>query len=530
MVKLRFDTDLGSTLKGVADLNTKFDKLGDTVETTTKGMNALERAGKRLVDANLTPQERYNQKMETLAKAVKSGAIQMAEAERTAGRMRQRLDDATKSSGGLFGPAMLSNIGSYVAGIASASAALSLFRSELDAVRKEAERITQSQLEAGPARDVLKRNIAGMGPKRAAGVERRAEALAAQLGLPQAKIDVALAEAYSASGGDVEAAFNQVRAAGQFLKSAPEQIGTFSGSLGDISKGTGDPNAMRNLGFMIRIGAMSRVADAQKQAKSIPQALAGARAFQATGEQSGALFAALSVAAADIEGNISGTGTIRTAEQLKGFFDKQVKDKKFQSAAVDTFAERLGELRKSPELARQFIDKASFEAKVKGPLQQFFLDPNSAMARAYESNLQQFGTAAQQQATAHETIGYLGQGRFAATGATERAITSKVEQFRLGREAQLTAESREAIIERVARLNMQFLFQARLGVLGQTGLTMSPEEAIGQLESSLGAAQRGVFRPEVELIQNTKEMVTELKAIRERVKGSAAPKPSGRQE
>jgi hypothetical protein len=536
MARLRFDTDIGSTLKAAGDLSKAYDKVGTSVKGGVREMNALEKAAKRLTDQNLTPQEKYNQKLELMAKAVKAGKLSMEDAERTAGRLRMKLDEAGNSSRKLFGPESLNSLKSYATGLFSVSAAVALVQSELESVKAAAEKIAQTQLGAAPARDLLKRNIASLPEAERAPFEARANKLAAELRQPQPAIDVALAEAFAASQGNVETTFSRVRTAGQYLPTSPEQIGPFSGTLGDISKVTKSQDDLQNLGVLVKIGAMSRVTDAKALAASVPKALAGATSYGATAEEGGALFAALSVAAADPSGEMTGTGVVAVTQQFEKFFDKQVKDAKFQATAVDTFGERLAALRRDPVLARGFVDTASFEKKVGGPLGQFLLDPNSPIAKEYEKNLGGFGTAAEQRATGQSTIDYLRQGRLSHTAEVERTIAANVEQFQLTQDAALTQEARTKIVRRYAEITGSGERMAGWRTSIHTGDVMTPEEAVRMLEKAY-ADKPGLRSLDQGLKDSTDKMIEELKALNEKQQAQinqqqtlTAPKPSGRQE
>jgi hypothetical protein len=528
VVRLRFETDLATSLKAAADLEKAVTRNANAFSATAAEAKKLEMAAARIVQQNLTPQEKYNLSIEKMARAVKAGRMTMEEASIQAGRLRTKLDELSRSQQSVFGAGALANMKSYLTGIVGISSAISLFRSEMDAIRAEAEKTTQAQLGAGAARDQLKRNISVLGVPAARKFEERAGRLAAELGLPQSKVDIALGEAFSA-GGDVEGSFERVRLAGRFLKTAPEELGGFAGSLGDISKGTGDKDALRNLGFLLTISAQSRLTKASASAANVPPALAGAAAFGARGEESGGLYSALSVAIGDIEGRITGTAIIQATRQLSDFFDERIKKGK-SAKGIDTFAERLQQLRADPKLAREFFEGASFESKAIGPLRNFFTDPGSEIAREYEKNIRSFGTAEQQRAIARQTIDYLSEGRFAQTAAIDRTIASKVEQFQLTQDSELTTEAREKIIERASRISGQYRTAQRFQTLFRTGATLSPEEAISELETAFTVANRVGQAVDPELAQNTREMIAELKAIRNAIQPALPPKPSGRPE
>lgn len=131
MARLRFETDLSTSLQAGADLAKAYKKVGEEVKESVREMNALEKAAKRLVDQNLSPQEKYNQKLDTMAKAVKAGKLSMEEAERTAGRLRTRLDETASSGKKAFGEDAVLSIANYAKGFLGLTAIVGTVTSAL---------------------------------------------------------------------------------------------------------------------------------------------------------------------------------------------------------------------------------------------------------------------------------------------------------------------------------------------------------------------------------------------------------------
>lgn len=127
---------MSNTLTAVSSLDKELDKLGDTTKNSAREMNQLEKAAKRLVDQNLTPQEKYNQKLELMAKAVKAGKLSMDDATRTADRMRAKLDDVGKSSQKVFGG---ESVAKWVAGLGGATALLAGIKAAFAGVEKQSQ-------------------------------------------------------------------------------------------------------------------------------------------------------------------------------------------------------------------------------------------------------------------------------------------------------------------------------------------------------------------------------------------------------
>lgn len=117
MVRLRFETDLGNTLKAHADLQRVVDDLAKGYSRGTAEAKKLEIAAKRIVEQNETPQERYNRKIDQLGKAIKAGAVGFDDAQKAAARLRQKLEDASQSGDKVFGQAAIDRIAGYALGL-----------------------------------------------------------------------------------------------------------------------------------------------------------------------------------------------------------------------------------------------------------------------------------------------------------------------------------------------------------------------------------------------------------------------------
>lgn len=117
MARLRFETDLGTSLKASSDLNKAYDKLGDTLQVTAKEAKKLESAAARIVSQNLGPQEKYNAQVAKLAVQVKAGKLSMEEAEKATARFRGTMERAGQSQEKSFGVSAIDKLASYAAGL-----------------------------------------------------------------------------------------------------------------------------------------------------------------------------------------------------------------------------------------------------------------------------------------------------------------------------------------------------------------------------------------------------------------------------
>lgn len=301
------------------------------------------------------------------------------EMEAAGGKMKK----AGAAAQAAFGPKALTQMKSFAVGVAGIGGAaggvlamLRLVTAEIRSVQQLQASAAQTQITVSAARQELIRNLGGLSIKQIREVIASGVEISRETNVSQTVINRALAQGVSASGGDKAGAVSSVRLAAKFLADSPESIAPFAGSLLDLAKVTGSRDTRLNLGFTQFAGQQSRVVNPILQAKNIPPALIGARSFGTTAAGGAALFAALSNAAADVTGAVTGTGLINLSKQLEKVLPQ-----------FGTTTERIQALQASPEEARKFLASGSFEQKVQGPIRSLLTDPNSVIARQFNKNL-----------------------------------------------------------------------------------------------------------------------------------------------
>ena len=271
-----------------------------------------------------------------------------------------------------------------LAGSAGVLGVMKLITAEIRQQIELQEKQAKSQITLNQARQGLIRNLPTASDQEIKALLASGTQIAAKTGVQEKVIADALAQAVSASGGNIKASKSAVTVAARFLADLPDQIAPFSGSLLDISKATGTQDAQANLGFVRNVAGLSRVVDPKAQALSIPRSVIGQTKFGATSAEGAAFFAALTNSAADFRGETSATATVSFQAQLKDFFRKKRSPELRRLAGEDaTFTQRLTALRTNPALARQFASSSSFEKTVLGPLRDFILNPDSEIANQF---------------------------------------------------------------------------------------------------------------------------------------------------
>lgn len=144
MPTLRLDADAKKAAKAFDDLSKSVDKLDDKLELSTREAKKLEAQAKRIVDSNLAPQEKYNKKIEELAKHVKAGTLSMEQAQAQAMKYGQRLDDAGKKGENAFGRNALSGLASFASGWLSVGTAITAVIGTMQKVSVENKRVSDS--------------------------------------------------------------------------------------------------------------------------------------------------------------------------------------------------------------------------------------------------------------------------------------------------------------------------------------------------------------------------------------------------
>lgn len=315
-------------------------------------------------------------------------------AGRAGERVGQKMDKTGKSIRSAFNPKALVGFLGVVGTGGTILAGLRLITAELRQQIELQERAKLAQITLSASRRNLLLNLVATSDADRLAVISSAGKISRQTGAPERFVTQALASAVSASGGNIKASTAAVTRAARLFAHEPETIGTFAGSLLDMSRVTGTPDAGVNAGLLAFAAGRSRVVDPRAQAQNIPGALIGITSQDATAAGAVALFAALSGGAADIQGRISGTGGIAFAEQLQKFLPGLPRQPPIPGIGpelagpdIGQLAERIKFLQANQPAAREFLAGASFEKKVGGPLKELLTNPFSIIAQEFASNL-----------------------------------------------------------------------------------------------------------------------------------------------
>lgn len=158
MPVLRLDADARKGVKEFNDLEKAVAKVDDKLELTTRQAKQLEVAAKRIVDSNLGPQEKYNKRLEDLAKHVKAGTLTMEQAGVQAQKYGKYLNEATVKGEQAFGAGMLGKVAGLVGGLTGVSGVVSAivggFKDMDEAAKRAADSVINSLGSVGELQQV----------------------------------------------------------------------------------------------------------------------------------------------------------------------------------------------------------------------------------------------------------------------------------------------------------------------------------------------------------------------------------------
>lgn len=326
----------------------------------------------------------------------------------------------------------------YGATFLTVRTAVQAITAELKAQQELIDRRTQTQLTISESRNLLLRNLDESKPDEIRRVQRAAIGLARETGVSEHSINVALASAVSSTGGNVPLATNLVSLATRYLKDRPSEIGDFAGSLADLTRITNSTDPEVQLGLLRRVGQLSRITESRAQAENIAPALIGTAAFGGTAPVSGALFAALTTGAADVKGASSGTALIALAAQLEdatkgtnSFRETKNSPGPIRGLAGSTdLGARVAYLQAHPQDAKYFLEQASFEKKLLGPITQLLTDPRSQVALDYAGNRTRIPGIAGLNRIGERTLGIFDEfNTLEPVAERRRRLDSLVEQY-----------------------------------------------------------------------------------------------------
>lgn len=396
--------DEAKLLRALQKVMSENTKVGDTFKQTGKAAKEaadqavkeaqrVERANakaaqdiyaehKKMLDAKERESRQAGQKQEAIARqtafaevqaAIKAAEQEIAALEKVEARKRKQAE-TEKNLAAQSQTAMLSKVTGFVAGYASIQSAINLANSALrDQIELQKESL-------GIATEIAKsqagatKNLTGLSAVQKAQVFAEAKKMQAEIGFSDQKYIVdAIGSGYSA-GGDIEATKSAVRASAALSRNAPDELATISAGAIDLSRGSGITDAQKNLGFMLQVGAISRVEDPAALSRTLSPTISsgvstvGGQNKQEASREIGALYSELNKYATDVKGMSTQTATTTLLAKMGEFFRTLPEERDKINAQVKTLEDKL--VIDPVEQAR--LNRADFEVTEKTKAANFY--------------------------------------------------------------------------------------------------------------------------------------------------------------
>lgn len=476
-------------------------ELADASERTKE---AMRRQGEALKQSLETPLERYKRSMLEVSRLYRSQAIDDETRIRRTRELRRELEAATRATQqqataqrSAFGPQAVANLKSYLTGMVGVSAIVAAVRSEFGAIQSEANRISQTQLDAAGARRALRTQIAAATPAEREFALAAADRLAPELSIPQRTVDLAIKSAISASPS-VERGVNMAEFGLRLTKGTGDSSVEIGGAI-DIANALETDNAYRAYAVQNITQQTARVTETAKVAKNAPRVINAFKQAGASPEEGAAFYAGLTVGGADPDSEVSRTAGINFIDRINKFFTRN----KFDDIALeqrDEFKEQLALIMSRDDLAEQFVKSEQFQFRAASRTSvQEILRPESQAREAYNRTIRLLGDAENQEKVGRQLVDYIGGGKFEPAAETGRVIESGSEQRRLLANYTLSDKQITDVVETVkaARLARNDSFTnpsawnwvIRSNLATSSGPTLERDEATRFLEAELAGLQ-----------------------------------------
>jgi hypothetical protein len=235
------------------------------------------------------------------------------------------------------------------------------------------------------------KNLTGLSSADKAKVLQEAKKLQADVGFSDQKyIAEAIGAGYSAIG-DIEATKSAVRAAAELSRNAPDELSTIASGALDVSQGSGIKDAAKNLGFLLQVGAVSRVEDPAALSRTLAPAISSGvntvpnQDRQQASIEIGAIYSELNRFATDIEGRSTGTSTKELLSKMQEFFRKLPEERDLINAQVKGLEEKLA----IDPVEQARINRANFDVTEKERIAKQFANAKGPRADDARIDLQE---------------------------------------------------------------------------------------------------------------------------------------------
>ncbi len=321
----------------VSELKSEYqDASGMTARMTEaeKKKNEEIRDAKRIIEANLTAQQKYERNIAQITDLHKKGRLTLEQYNAAVAAEKSSLDKSF-DSGDKFG-GMLGGLGAKVAGAAAGFASMgtviSFIKAEYDALLERQGKSKDANISLAAEQEALLMNL---GDANAKDVTAQISKVSTDAKIKEVDVTRAVNEAMAARADlSVQDVIEGVSTAAKVRKFAPAELAGLASAAIDTRKQTG-LGTEESMGFLMQLQAQSRTKNLKGLAENFTPAVGGVMNFGADRQTAGAMLAALSHGMGDTTGATTATSAIQLAKQLREYGSSRSPELQKQMADID---------------------------------------------------------------------------------------------------------------------------------------------------------------------------------------------------
>lgn len=318
------------------------------LEKAEKDKNEEIKSAQRIIESNLTAQQKYERNIAQITDLHKKGRLTLEQYNTAVAAEKTSLDKSAESGdkfGGTLG-GLGTKIAGAVAGFTSMGTVITFLKTEYDALLERQGKSADANISLAAEQEAL---LGNLGDANAGELFASIRKTSKRSGIKEENVTRAVNEAMAARGdlalGDV---LSGVETAAKVRKFAPNELAGLSAAAIDTKKQTG-LDMDQSMGFLMQMLPQSRVKSLKGVAENFTPAVGGLMQQGADRQTAAALLATLSHGMGDVTGERSRTAGLSLGGQLREY------------APGQSMAATIAELQRDKEKRDKFLSTATFE-------------------------------------------------------------------------------------------------------------------------------------------------------------------------
>jgi len=304
------------------------------LEKAEKDKNEEIKSAQRIIESNLTAQQKYERNIAQITDLHKKGRLSLEQYNTAVAAEKTSLDKSSESGdkfGGVLG-GLGAKVAGAAAGFASMGTVISFIKAEYDALLERQGKSADANISLAAEQEALLMNLGGADAKQ---VTDNIRNLSKQSSVKEENVTRAVNEAMAARGDlGVDAVVKAVGSVSKIRKFAPSEMAGLAAATIDTQKQTG-LGTDESLGFLLQMQGQARTKDLKGLAENFTPAVGGVMNFGADRQTAGAMLAALSHGMGDTTGAMTATSAIQLSKQLREYGSSGSPDLQKQMAEID---------------------------------------------------------------------------------------------------------------------------------------------------------------------------------------------------